>query len=318
MILSNPRYTGRQVWNKQRKAEILIDVDDVALGHETKMRWNPAGEWIYSTVRAHEPLVDDDTFEEVQVRLAAGARRAGVSHKPRASKRGYLLSGLLFCGLCGRRMVGSFNNDRNHYRCTYAAEYADANAIAHPRSLYIREDKVVELVDPWIWRAFTPSNLRGTLQAMADAQHDLVDQQRIAAAREKITTCQTKLDRYRAALEAGTDPTVVQQWITQVQAEKATAEAELRQLTSRRTMTPEEINTIVEALGGIASILRRADPADKAGVYRQLGLRLTYEPGPRLIKAEANPSGSCTSLCPRGIGPRDRRPHAQNGCPCAV
>ncbi|MER7335653.1 MULTISPECIES: recombinase family protein [unclassified Micromonospora] len=48
VILTNPRYTGRQVWNKQRKAEILIDVDGVALGHETKMRWNPAEEWIYS------------------------------------------------------------------------------------------------------------------------------------------------------------------------------------------------------------------------------------------------------------------------------
>src|SRR4051812_10338814 len=35
VILTNPRYTGRQVWNKQRKAEILIDVEDVALGHET-------------------------------------------------------------------------------------------------------------------------------------------------------------------------------------------------------------------------------------------------------------------------------------------
>jgi hypothetical protein len=27
-------------------------------------------------------------------------------------------------------MIGSFNNDRNHYRCTYAAEYADTNASA--------------------------------------------------------------------------------------------------------------------------------------------------------------------------------------------
>jgi site-specific DNA recombinase len=32
-ILGNPRYTGRQVWNKQRKDDVLLDVDDVALGH---------------------------------------------------------------------------------------------------------------------------------------------------------------------------------------------------------------------------------------------------------------------------------------------
>ena len=34
VILTNPRYTGRQVWNKQRKDEILLDVDDVAAGDE--------------------------------------------------------------------------------------------------------------------------------------------------------------------------------------------------------------------------------------------------------------------------------------------
>ncbi len=34
-ILHNPRYTGREVWNLQRWEEVLIDVDDVALGHET-------------------------------------------------------------------------------------------------------------------------------------------------------------------------------------------------------------------------------------------------------------------------------------------
>lgn len=39
-ILANPRYTGFEVWNKQRKDEVLLDVEDVALGHQTKMRWN--------------------------------------------------------------------------------------------------------------------------------------------------------------------------------------------------------------------------------------------------------------------------------------
>ena len=43
-ILRNPRYTGRQVWNKQRRDEVLLDVEDVAAGHETKMRWNPTAD----------------------------------------------------------------------------------------------------------------------------------------------------------------------------------------------------------------------------------------------------------------------------------
>ena len=164
----------------------------------------------------------------------------------------------------------------------------------------MREDKIVELVDPWIHRAFSASNLRSTLQAMADAQHNDADHHRIIAAREKIATCHTKLGRYRAALDAGTDPAVVQQWITQVQAEKAIAEADLRQLTGRPTMSPEEINTVVEALSGMTHILRSADPIDKTDIYRQLGLTLTYEPGLRMIKAEADPDRSCTKVCPRG------------------
>jgi hypothetical protein len=31
---------------------------------------------------------------------------------------------------------------------------------------------------------------------------------------------------------------------------------------------------------------RDADPADKAEIYSQLGLRLTYQPGRRIIRAE--------------------------------
>jgi hypothetical protein len=53
----------------------------------------------------------------------------------------------------------------------------------------------------------------------------------------------------------------------------------------------------------------RADPADKADVYRQLGIKLTYQPDLRLIQAEASPDGSCTQMCPRG----DLNPHALYG-----
>jgi len=34
-ILVNPRYTGYQVWSRQRTDEVLLDVDNVALGHGT-------------------------------------------------------------------------------------------------------------------------------------------------------------------------------------------------------------------------------------------------------------------------------------------
>lgn len=53
-----PRYTGYQVWNRQCKDEVLLDVDDVGLGHQTKMRSNTEADWIWSNEPAHPALID--------------------------------------------------------------------------------------------------------------------------------------------------------------------------------------------------------------------------------------------------------------------
>jgi hypothetical protein len=59
------------VWNKQRKDEVLVDVDDVALGHVTKMRWNDADQWITSAEPTHEPLVSREHPRKVYVKEEA-------------------------------------------------------------------------------------------------------------------------------------------------------------------------------------------------------------------------------------------------------
>jgi hypothetical protein len=45
------------------------------MGHETKIRWNPTTEWIYSDDTVYEPIVDDDTFAQVQTLAAAVVAR---------------------------------------------------------------------------------------------------------------------------------------------------------------------------------------------------------------------------------------------------
>jgi site-specific DNA recombinase len=92
-ILTNPRYTGHAVWNRQPKEEVLIDVNDVALGHHTKQRWNSPGDWVRSTNLSHPPLIDEATFQAAQPQPARSHPR-----KPRATPRPYPLRGLLWCG----------------------------------------------------------------------------------------------------------------------------------------------------------------------------------------------------------------------------
>ena len=55
-------------------------------------------------------------------------------------------------------------------------------------------------------------------------------------------------------------------------------------------MSRDEIKGIVEALGGLLKILRSADAADVAEIYRQLGLTLTYDHKTRQALAEVQPA----------------------------
>ena len=54
-------------------------------------------------------------------------------------------------------------------------------------------------------------------------------------------------------------------------------------------MTADEIAALVEQLGDIMAVLSRADPADKAEVYRQLGLKLTWYHETQTAHAEIDP-----------------------------
>jgi len=287
-ILINPRYTGRQVWNRQRKDEVLLDVEDVGLGHTTKLRWNPKDTWIWSEDAVHPEITDPETFTQAQQLLAARGRGPGDQKRPR-TRRPYALRGSLYCGVCNRKMQGHTVRDDAYYRCRYPQEYALANTISHPINAFVREDLILPALDQWVARALALSPLSHTLEAMLTAQPTPTSHApALEQARRKIEETNTKLAGYRAALDAGADPAVVTGWIAQTQAEKTTAERTLRDAkkSEERTLTREEISTMVAALGDVATALAEAEPAEKADLYRQLDLRLTYQPTTSTVRAE--------------------------------
>ncbi|RAO53898.1 hypothetical protein ONO86_01404 [Micromonospora noduli] len=66
-------------------------------------------------------------------------------------------------------------------------------------------------------------------------------------------------------------------------------------------MSRAEITALVTALGDTTTVLRNADPADKAEVYRQLGLRLTYRPETQTVRAAIDLSAHRGQIiCVRG------------------
>lgn len=152
-----------------------------------------------------------------------------------------------------------------------------------------------------------PARLTGTIANLTAAQPDEPSGE-IARLREQVTQLDRKLASYRAALDAGGDPAVVSQWITETHTRKLAAQARLQAQAGTRPgldqarMSKEEIATVVATIADLMAILRTVDAADKAELYAQLGLHLTYNPAARTVIARAEPARSCTKgSCPRGM-----------------
>ncbi len=285
-ILMNRRYTGRQVWNRQRKQESLIDVEDVALGHTTRLAWNASEAWVVSDDVAHPALIDDDVFEQVQRRLASRGVRS-VRETGARARHGYALRGLVRCSVCGRKMQGTWNHGRAHYRCRFPAEYALANRIDHPAAVYVREDVVVGPLDAWLAAAFHPDLVATRLSRI---QGEPVVDAGAETARRELAECDRLLARHRAALEAGADPVLVAEWTRDIRRRRDSAEAALQaKPAAPRRMSEQQISTLVESLGGLIGLLTDADADRKCELYRELGVSMTYQHPERIVLVEATP-----------------------------
>ena len=114
---------------------------------------------------------------------------------------------------------------------------------------------------------------------------------KLAAARQTIADAEARMARYRAAIDAGGDLHEISQWINSAKAEQLHAESVVRATSSGpRRMTAAEIRAIVEQPASLAAVVRDADPADKAEIYRGLNLTLTYQPTSGTVRAEAQVS----------------------------
>lgn len=247
-------------------------------------------QWIWSTHQSHEALVPSEDFAAVQAEMAAHAHRPTVRKAP-ARRRCYVLSGLVRCGLCGRRMPGNWNHDAHHYRCKFPAEYALANKLDHPKNVYIRESAIVPELDRWLAQLFDPEHLEETVAAMADVgASDESAEAAAEAAWRKLADCDDRLAKYRTALDSGADPVVVAGWISEVTGERLVAEAQLATVNSE-TVSEEDVRRLIEELGDMTLALAEATAQEKADIYSALGLSITYYPEKHLVIAVARPGG---------------------------
>jgi Recombinase/Recombinase zinc beta ribbon domain len=135
-ILANPRYTGRQVWNRQHTDRGSLDAADDLLGRAEARRWNIVQQWVISRKIAHRPLVSEQDFVAAQWTSAVASPTDGT-------RRCYLLTGLIRCQECGRILDAHWVNKHAAYRCRHGHRSASPARAAQPRIVYIHETKAI-------------------------------------------------------------------------------------------------------------------------------------------------------------------------------
>ena len=135
-ILANPRYTGRQVWNRQRTDQDLVDPANTGLGHRQVQRWNLPEGWVISARPAHPAIVSEADY--------IAAQDLSVVRGPDSpAGRCYRLAGLLRCGICGRLLESCWSNGKAAYRCRHGHTSATGPDPARPKNAYIREAQIL-------------------------------------------------------------------------------------------------------------------------------------------------------------------------------
>jgi DNA invertase Pin-like site-specific DNA recombinase len=169
MILENPRYTGRQVWNRHSTVGHGKGGRPAGRGSGV-VRPNPVGEWEVSQALTHRPLVDDVTF------LAVQGIRASRQTKDGDTRR-YALVGLVVCGICDRRMDAHWVHGRPGYRCRHGYSSAVPRPANAPRALYVREDRLLENLPGLLADVATRAGPRGERARLNPAE--VIRQQRL-------------------------------------------------------------------------------------------------------------------------------------------
>ncbi|WSA89980.1 recombinase family protein [Micromonospora sp. NBC_01796] len=141
--MANPRYTGRQVWNRQHTDRGPLDTADDLLGQSEVRRWNLMQQWVISRDIAHPPLVSEHDF--------VAAQHANARPTPADNESGrYLLTGLIRCQECDRILDAHWVNKHPAYRCRHGHRNATADGTARPRNVYIHEAKAIKQVAQWL------------------------------------------------------------------------------------------------------------------------------------------------------------------------
>jgi site-specific DNA recombinase len=144
----------------------------------------------------HEPLIDTETFDKVQVLLSEHKSRQRGGTAPK-----YLFSGLVYCGSCGRKYTGRRTGNGRTEKRWNRYDCSRRNSVGDCQGHSITELRIKEVVIPPIENLLCKLNRE---DVRASVRAELVRQQEDAKSADVVTKLGAKetLERLEARLSS--------------------------------------------------------------------------------------------------------------------
>lgn len=268
-----PAYLGQLVFNRE---------DNSRPGHKFK----PEEEWVI-VKDAWEPIIDEETAEKVRSK-----RREGK--KPRRKEGGtpYILSGLLYCGLCGASMKGSSMGRKETWRYYRCHRNGMSGKAACPQKM-IRQDLAEGIVLDDMKERFLSERTLLSLMRLANARTASgakESQKRIRSmGKEKEALLRRKNNLLGAIEEGIVDRKDVRERVSELNDGIARMEREIeaaRNEAEQKPFTREECLTWKESLAGI---LEMASPERMEAFLKSVVERIDVTEDTLKIEYKFNP-----------------------------
>lgn len=118
---------------------------------------------------SHEPLI---TAEQA-ARIDAMRALNGATNRGRPAESGGVLSGLLFCGQCGRKLT-SYKNSRGHaYRCHVQLPYLESDRSNYHMAINVEAADRVVLAE--LWQRLQSGLIEGAIARLREAKAQTAD-----------------------------------------------------------------------------------------------------------------------------------------------
>ncbi|MGH3624609.1 MAG: recombinase family protein [Sciscionella sp.] len=286
-ILCNPKYTGYMVWNRRASKQ--------------GGKINPLDKWIWSPEPTHEPLVTLEVWKAVQELAAArqGSRMVGMNSHP-ATRRTYVLRHYTHCTLCNKRMFGKTRKQHAYYSCQPQLDRVGnpQDYTEHPRSIYVREDRLLDCVQTFFARRVLGAGraelLRHQLgQKGSHEQHD--HQRRIAAIEKSIADLARRQDNLMEERETKTiDDDIGRAWaerlrtrFADLESQRRTKRAELDALLVIAEREQPQQPDLLDLLPQLALVLPETPDPLQRDLYDACGLKIYYDHNTRHVTIHA-------------------------------